>query len=241
MPPSPPLRSPQITMVVHDRVRQENFVEPAPAEIQRRRVIEGARSAYSANHMSLVRSRNGESSAARLPAERELQSGLLFGIGPCPGFSVAAGCCARALAAPSVNRIVTSTVCPLPIASEPSLRQQFPQCATLERQIVCKPSGCKERRYVCWKTVSLALTILFTLGAAKARGAATGGHRNPGARTNPKQQPDCSSRSAGKRAADDSPFLDRTNDMWFAGVRRCARPRLRVDAESPPARARRNS
>jgi len=47
---------------------------------------------------------------------------------------VAAGCCARALAAPSVNRIVTSTVRPhlnrirrLPSAN------QFPQCATLER------------------------------------------------------------------------------------------------------------
>jgi len=72
---------------VHDRVRQENFVEPAPAKIQRRRVIEGARSAYSRKPHVIGPIPETVSRLRRACLRSgSLKSELLFGIGPCPGF-----------------------------------------------------------------------------------------------------------------------------------------------------------
>src|SRR5467141_831614 len=141
-------------MVVHDRVRQENFVEPAPAEIQRRRVIEGASSAYS--RKPHVIGPIPETVSRRRRAC--LRSGSC-NLSCCLGLVRALDFCGRRLLRPGFSRAECKQNRDEHRASPPKSHPKafpppdnFPSVPLWGEQIVCKPSRVvKSRRYLCLK------------------------------------------------------------------------------------------
>src|SRR3979490_3159928 len=133
---------PKKRVVVHDRVREENFVEPAPAEIQRRRVIEGASSAYSRKPHVIGPIPETVSRLRRAC----LRSGSC-NLSCCLGLVCALDFCGRRLLRPGFGRAECKQNRDEHRASPPKSHPKafpppdnFPSVPLWKGQIVCKPS-----------------------------------------------------------------------------------------------------
>src|SRR3981189_272829 len=141
-------------MVVHNRVRQENFVEPAPAEIQRGRVIEGARSAYSRKPHVI----GTIPETVSRPRRACLWNGSC-NLGCCLGLVSALDFCGRRLLRSGFSRAEWKQKRDEHRASPPKSHPKafpppnnFPSVPLWGEQIVCKPSRVvKSGGYVCRK------------------------------------------------------------------------------------------